>query len=706
MTTEERQPQITQELLDRARAGDREAMTALYEASSLELYRCIHALIRDEDLTLDVQQQSYLQAFSHLDQLRDARRFLPWLRQIAVNEARMQLRRKQPLLFSQLGDEAEAEEPELPDPRPEASPELALERKERNRLMREILGKLSDGQRLILGMYYYEQMPISRIAADTGLSPGTVKAQLHRGRRRVEEEVRRLEARGVKLCGLSPLPFLLALLKQAEPAAGTGEQVLAAALPQSGRAVEAAAVHVGRRFFQTAGGRVLLGLLAAAAVGGGVLGYGWLQEQTVLGDLRPTEPILVLHTQEEPETPEDLLPTDTQTPEPLTEPETPEDLTEPVTQATEPATEPPTEPTTEPKPEPNPVPAAPNPTQPAAPVSTEPTQPANQIPSAQSNSVTWEWSNGSVSDWNTVPGEDGYVYNILYVDVYGDTQLPVTVRTDDESVLKIIRIEEMSADLHFSEFLSGGVRYHYEVLPLRDGTAQIHLHVNGKDIKTMTVTVKTQPRLLSVGLASSSPFYENTEKTLSNTVTGTVYKFYAHTLGQVQPVISTDNAALIRFSEPRFVPERNAPCYEYSVEVTITGPGDSHIYLSYDGKVERSWSVHASSAEIDQSDSQEDLIPIDAAPQVMGWYMASGLPVILPLGRTESLYVKMKGSETPTVWIDDSSAASISPESSAWHADRNVSEYWYRITPLKSGACTIICQFEGKTAFTVPIIIP
>ena len=64
MTTEERQPQITQELLDRARAGDREAMAALYEASSLELYRCIHALIRDEDLTLDVQQQSYLQAFS------------------------------------------------------------------------------------------------------------------------------------------------------------------------------------------------------------------------------------------------------------------------------------------------------------------------------------------------------------------------------------------------------------------------------------------------------------------------------------------------------------------------------------------------------------------------------------------------------------------------------------------------------------------
>ena len=517
MTTEERQPQITQELLDRARAGDREAMTALYEASSLELYRCIHALIRDEDLTLDVQQQSYLQAFSHLDQLRDARRFLPWLRQIAVNEARMQLRRKQPLLFSQLGDEAEAEEPELPDPRPEASPELALERKERNRLMREILGKLSDGQRLILGMYYYEQMPISRIAADTGLSPGTVKAQLYRGRRRVEEEVRRLEARGVKLCGLTPLPFLLALLKQAEPAAGTGEQVLAAALPQGSSAVEAAAVHVGRRFFQTAGGRVLLGLLAAAAVGGGVLGYGWLREQTVLGDLRPTEPILVLHTREEPETPEDLLPTDTQTPEPLTEPETPEDLTEPVTQATEPPTEPGPAPTTEPqpepvpepatesKPEPNPGPAAPNPAPPsppepaetetepvqtARPTSPEPqeTQPedtdtAEDLPPAEERPTIMNWRLDSVSV------EDGAT---LLRSAGGESILTIQVAGAEMPILYVDDVSVARLDPAWSQWISYPnqiMQYSFSVKFVGPGNCELRCEFDGSIAFTVSVEV-------------------------------------------------------------------------------------------------------------------------------------------------------------------------------------------------------------------------
>ena len=215
MKTEETlvRPDLSPELLERARAGDREALAALYEATELEIWRTVHAILRDEELCRDVQQDAYLRAFSRLDQLKDPAAFLPWLRQIAVNEARMQLRRKRPLLFSELSDEPGTGEPELPDFRSEASPELSYERKENARLVREILDGLPDGQRLILGMYYYEEIPVKQIAADTGLSEGTVKTQLFRGRKRVEEAVKRLEEQGVKLFGLAPLPFLLALLR-------------------------------------------------------------------------------------------------------------------------------------------------------------------------------------------------------------------------------------------------------------------------------------------------------------------------------------------------------------------------------------------------------------------------------------------------------------------------------------------------------------
>ena len=232
---------LTPELLEKARAGDRDALTELYEATELEVYRTVHSILRDEELCRDVQQDAYIRAFSRLDQLKDPAAFLPWLRQIAVNEARMQLRRNRPLLFSELSDEADAADPELPDVRPEASPELSYERKENARLVREILDGLPDGQRLLLGMYYYEEMPVKQIAADTGLSEGTVKTQLFRGRKRVEAAVKRLEEKGVKLYGLSPLAFLLALLKRQEPAAEFGKSVLNGALTRSGLAPAAEA---------------------------------------------------------------------------------------------------------------------------------------------------------------------------------------------------------------------------------------------------------------------------------------------------------------------------------------------------------------------------------------------------------------------------------------------------------------------------------
>ena len=95
---------ITPELLEQAKAKDKEALSQLYEKTQLDIYRTVHAMIRDEDLTLDIQQDTYLKAFSRLDQLRDAASFLPWLRQIAVNEARAQLTKKRPMAFSELSE--------------------------------------------------------------------------------------------------------------------------------------------------------------------------------------------------------------------------------------------------------------------------------------------------------------------------------------------------------------------------------------------------------------------------------------------------------------------------------------------------------------------------------------------------------------------------------------------------------------------------
>lgn len=303
------------ELITAIREGDQQAFTELYEMTSQEVYRTARAVLRDEEAALDVQQDTYVFAYNHLDQLSDPEKVRPWLRAIAVNRAKSVLRRQTPILFTELENEEGEGLPEQADLSPEGSPELSLERKETSELVNEILEELSDGQRAAVAMYYYEQMSIGEISEALGVAPGTVKAQLARGRKKIEEAVHRLEKQGVKLYGLSPIPFLLALMKRQLPAAQAGEAVLTKTLAQTGLAAgakaaitagsgaaaaplaEAVVLHATRPFFTTALGKLVLGVICAGVVGGGVAGYRWAKHAME----EKTTPILTMETREDPQ---------------------------------------------------------------------------------------------------------------------------------------------------------------------------------------------------------------------------------------------------------------------------------------------------------------------------------------------------------------------------------------------------------------------
>ena len=74
-------------LVAAAKNGDQDAFTALYEATNQDVYRSIRALLRSEELALDIQQDAFVYAFSHLDQLGNPEKFRTWVRSIALNQA-------------------------------------------------------------------------------------------------------------------------------------------------------------------------------------------------------------------------------------------------------------------------------------------------------------------------------------------------------------------------------------------------------------------------------------------------------------------------------------------------------------------------------------------------------------------------------------------------------------------------------------------
>ena len=267
------------DLITRAKTGDQAALTALYERSYSKAYYTVKAMIKNEDDVFDVLQDTYVKAFSHLNGFTGSEaNFTPWVKQIAANTARDWLKKKRPMLFSEMGTDEELPAEEFfAEERAERLPEVALDQAETVRLIREIIEELPEDQRAAIGMYYYEDMSVREIAQAMGATENAVKSRLMYGRRKIEKKVSELEQKGTKLYGLAPILFLLLLFRgskaqaAAAPAGALLQKVLTqtgmnAAKAGSGAAQSAAASQAARTAGQMAGaaaGKTAAGLSAA-----------------------------------------------------------------------------------------------------------------------------------------------------------------------------------------------------------------------------------------------------------------------------------------------------------------------------------------------------------------------------------------------------------------------------------------------------------
>ncbi len=200
------------DLIENAQKGNQNAITELYNRTYNNVYFTVKALIKSEDTILDIVQDSYVKGFKNLSQLQDPDKFRAWIKRIAHNSAVDYLRKTKPVMFSTMSTEDDAFI-EFEDDRTENLPEVVIDQKETTRLVKEILDSLSDEQRLVVGMFYYEQMSVKEIAQTLCISENTVKSRLSYGRKKIEMQVKELEKKGTKLYSLAPLPFLLLLFK-------------------------------------------------------------------------------------------------------------------------------------------------------------------------------------------------------------------------------------------------------------------------------------------------------------------------------------------------------------------------------------------------------------------------------------------------------------------------------------------------------------
>ncbi|NCB92324.1 MAG: sigma-70 family RNA polymerase sigma factor [Clostridia bacterium] len=271
-------------IIGKAAAGDQEAIKQIYEMTYPQGFSVALQMVKNREDASDILQEAYLSAFGNLNKLRDADKLKSWFNCIVANKCRDFLRKKNPLLFSDIerGEAEDSYEEQLQNDRKEFVPDESVDYSETKRLMDEILQSLSAEQRLTVLMYYYDELSVGEIATALECSAGTVKSRLNYARRKIKEEVLKLEKQGTKLYTMAPIPFIIWMLRYSEktfPTAALSQAVeLAKRAAVGGKAGAAAGSIMGKAMGKTAGiaakataVKVIAGTAAVAMVGAGCL---------------------------------------------------------------------------------------------------------------------------------------------------------------------------------------------------------------------------------------------------------------------------------------------------------------------------------------------------------------------------------------------------------------------------------------------------
>jgi RNA polymerase sigma-70 factor (ECF subfamily) len=178
------------ELVRRARGRDEAAVRASMQANNRRLYRLARGVLRNDAEAEDVVQETYVRAFTHLEQFRGDSSLSTWLSRIAMNEALGRLRRLRPgVELSTLPQGAlEAQIIQFPLTSSE-DPEKSMAQREIQHVVEHAIDELPEPFRLVFITRVIEGMNVEETAEILGLKPETVKTRLHRARNLLRENV-------------------------------------------------------------------------------------------------------------------------------------------------------------------------------------------------------------------------------------------------------------------------------------------------------------------------------------------------------------------------------------------------------------------------------------------------------------------------------------------------------------------------------------
>jgi RNA polymerase sigma-70 factor (ECF subfamily) len=176
------------ELIQRLCAREASAFRELVEAHKRRLFGVAYDLLGNVHDAEDVSQEVFIKVYRSIGEFRGDSQLSSWMYRITVNLC-LNRRRKKALSEMELRESFEDDELHQPMPtnHPEANPEKMAEAEMMRVHLRQALDKLSAQQRAIFILRHDEDLPLAEISKIMKISEGTVKSQLFRALKKLQE---------------------------------------------------------------------------------------------------------------------------------------------------------------------------------------------------------------------------------------------------------------------------------------------------------------------------------------------------------------------------------------------------------------------------------------------------------------------------------------------------------------------------------------
>lgn len=157
--------------------GEQDLFGEIVRRHSGAVYVAALAVAHDKDVAEEAVQQAFVKAYENIERWRGGVSIAPYLKMIAHNTALTLLserarRRSTPIEDVQIAQE-----------------EFSLAHEERLEALTAAIAQLSEQERQIVELFYWQHLRTAEIASRVGLSEGNVLVKLHRIRNKLKEMI-------------------------------------------------------------------------------------------------------------------------------------------------------------------------------------------------------------------------------------------------------------------------------------------------------------------------------------------------------------------------------------------------------------------------------------------------------------------------------------------------------------------------------------